>query len=80
MNNFQVKLIPGSLHIDKTCQCARADPVAVLARLGGREDVAGRALRAVAALDAGHATALARQLIALEIDDSEVKHHQKHFN
>ena len=67
VTNFQVKLIPGSLHIDKTCQCARADPVAVLARLGGREDVAGRALRAVAALDAGHATALTRQLIALEI-------------
>ena len=48
-----------------TCQCAGADPVAVLARLGGGEDVARRALGAVAALDAGHAPALPGQLVAL---------------
>ena len=36
--------------------------------------MAGRALRAVAALDAGHAPALARQLITLEINYSEAKH------
>ena len=49
-----------------TCQCAGADTVAVLARLGGGEDVTRGALGAVAALDAGHATALPGQLIALK--------------
>ena len=50
-----------------TSQCACADAVAVLARLGGREHVTRGALRAVAALDAGDAPALASQLIALKI-------------